>query len=165
MQIEIKPYEEEFREQMIDVWEKSVRATHSFVSAEDIEYFKQIVKEIDFNLFLVYYLILGTEVLGFIGVAERKIEMLFLDPKFIGKGLGTKLMQFALNELQADEVEVNEQNFAAVEFYSKFGFVTYERTEKDSEGKDYPILKMKITKAKPKIKSSVCFKNNFNKIL
>jgi putative acetyltransferase len=49
-----------------------------------------------------------------------------------------------LDELNADKVNVNEQNIDAVKFYSKFGFVTYERTEKDSEG--YPILKMKLKK-------------------
>lgn len=70
--------------------------------------------------------------------------MLFIDADFIGRGFGKKLMLFALNELRANKVDVNEQNTKAVKFYSKFGFVTYARTEKDPEGKDYPILKMKL---------------------
>ena len=140
----IKPYEEKYREQIISVWEISVRATHDFVSPKDIDYFKEIVKGIDFNSFPVYCLVSEDKVLGFIGVEDSTIEMLFLDPNFIGQGLGKKLMNFALSELKADKVNVNEQNTNAVTFYVKFGFVTYERTEKDPEGKDYPILKMKL---------------------
>ncbi len=143
-QIAIKPYEEKYREQIISVWEKSVRATHHFVSPSDIDYYKQIVKQIDFSSFSVYCLTHDNTVLGFVGVADNKIEMLFLDPDFIGQGLGKKLMKFALEVLKADKVDVNEQNTNAVNFYSKFGFIPYEKLEKDSEGKDYPILKMKL---------------------
>jgi putative acetyltransferase len=145
MVAEINPYEEKFRAQIISLWEKSVRATHQFVSPADIDYFKSIVKEIDFSSFSVYCLTHEDTLLGFLGVADHKIEMLFLDPDFIGQGYGKKLMHFAMNELKADQVDVNEQNTYAVEFYSRFGFITCERTEKDSEGKEYPILKMKLT--------------------
>ncbi|RDV12574.1 GNAT family N-acetyltransferase [Pontibacter diazotrophicus] len=44
----------------------------------------------------------------------------------------------------AMEVDVNEQNTKAVEFYQKLGFETYERTAQDDQGKDYPLLRMKL---------------------
>jgi ribosomal protein S18 acetylase RimI-like enzyme len=47
-----------------------------------------------------------------------------------------------LNSLNANKVNVNEQNTEAIKFYTKFGFKVYERTKKDSYGNDYPILKM-----------------------
>ena len=143
-QFDIKPYEEKFKEQILSVWEKSVRATHNFVKPSDIDYYKKIVKKIDFYSFSVYCLMNKNTVVGFIGVADFKIEMLFLDPDFIGQGFGKKLINFALDNLKADQVDVNEQNSNAVKFYSKFGFTPYEKTEKDPEGKDYPILKMKL---------------------
>lgn len=141
--MEIKPYHEKYREQMILVWEKSVRATHKFITSEEVDRLKELVKQIDFNSYSVYCLISENEVLGFVGVEGDVLESLFLDPKYIGQKLGTKLMDFALNELHADKVNVNEQNLYAIKFYSKFGFVTYERTERDTYGNDYPILKMK----------------------
>jgi putative acetyltransferase len=142
--MEIQPYNEAHRVQIISVWERSVRATHSFLDPSDIEYFKQIVQEINFNAFSVHCLVNETKVIGFVGVADHSIEMLFLDPDFIGQGHGKKLIQFAMENLQANKVDVNEQNVNAVNFYSKYGFVAYYRTDKDPQGKHYPIIKMKL---------------------
>ncbi|MES2727184.1 MAG: GNAT family N-acetyltransferase [Bacteroidota bacterium] len=144
--MELIPYKENFREQLIAVWEKSVSATHHFVTPEEVARLKELVKQIDFNSFSVYCLVAESKVLGFLGVEDQVIESLFLDPDYIGQKLGTRLMNFAINELKADKVNVNEQNLDAIKFYSKFGFVTYERTEKDDYGNDFPILKMKILK-------------------
>lgn len=140
----IFPYDEKFREQILSVWEKSVLATHDFLSPEDFVSIKEAVHTIDFSAFEVYCLIYERKVIGFLGVAEKKIEMLFLDPSFIGQGMGKKLTGFAIKELTADKVDVNEQNSQAVKFYEKMGFVSYERTEKDDQGKNYPLLRMKL---------------------
>lgn len=144
MKIEIQPYNDKFKEQMILVWENSVRATHDFLIPPDIDYYKKNVSSIDFNSFPVFCLTEADTVLGFIGIAENKIEMLFLASEHIGKGLGKTLMNFAINKLGVNKVDVNEQNHNAINFYSKFGFLPYDRTDKDDEGKDYPILKMKL---------------------
>jgi putative acetyltransferase len=89
-------------------------------------------------------LVQNAEVAGFLGVAAQKVEILFLSPVYFGKGLGKRLLAFAINELRVDKVDVNEQNTNAAGFYQKFGFKTYERTEKDDQGKDYPLLRMKL---------------------
>jgi putative acetyltransferase len=89
--------------------------------------------------------LLEEKVAGFVGVADRKVEMLFLDPLFFGRGFGKKLMAHALIELNANKVDVNEQNLNAVKFYKKLGFEIYERTEKDDQGKSYPLLKMQLS--------------------
>ena len=145
LQTHIKPYQEKFREQLLSVWEKSVLATHDFLSPADFISIKEIVQTIDFNAFDVYCLMQEETVIGFLGVAERKVEMLFLDPDWCGKGLGKKLMDFAVTKLAADKVDVNEQNLRAVRFYEKLGFETYERTERDDQGKNYPLLRMKLS--------------------
>lgn len=141
---EIVKYSDDCREQVLDVWENSVLATHDFLNPDDFLSIKELVKTIDFNAFKVYCLRQDAEVIGFIGVADQKIEMLFLAPGHIGKGLGKKLADFAINELKTDEVDVNEQNKQAVEFYGKLGFIVYERTDKDDQGNDYPLLRMKL---------------------
>ena len=143
---EIVKYTDRFKDQLLVTWENSVLATHTFLKNDDFLSIKEIVKTIDFNALDVYCLVKNNELAGFLGVFEQKIEMLFLSPSYIGKGLGRKLMDFAMTELKAYKVDVNEQNQNALKFYQKFGFKTYERTEKDDQGKDYPLLRMRIDK-------------------
>ncbi|HEY5966393.1 MAG TPA: GNAT family N-acetyltransferase [Chitinophagaceae bacterium] len=140
----IKAYDQKYKQQILTVWERSVLATHDFLTPTDFSEIKELVQTINFNHFQVYCLTEDDLVIGFIGVADKKIEMLFLDPKYFGQGLGKILMSFALNELSADKVDVNEQNIKAVNFYKKLGFEIIERTEKDNQGRNYPLLRMKL---------------------
>jgi hypothetical protein len=72
--------------------------------------------------------------------------MLFLNPDYIGKGLGRQLIDFAFSNFDIRYVDVNEQNPKATEFYQKIDSKSFDRSEKDDLGKPYPILKMKLKK-------------------
>ncbi|MGZ5248356.1 MAG: GNAT family N-acetyltransferase, partial [Flavitalea sp.] len=143
--MEIVEYKQQYRAQVISIWESSVRATHDFLSEENIAFFKSFVEQIDFSSLQFYC---STErddqLTGFIGVNDKKIEMLFLDPSQIGKGIGKSLLNFAIEKLGASELDVNEQNSRAVKFYSRAGFEIYDRTEVDGTGKPFPIIKMRL---------------------
>ncbi len=141
-EIKIQKYSDSYHDQLLLVWEKSVLATHDFLTNEDFHSIKDVVRTIDFNAIDVYCLTKNSKLLGFLGVLDRKVEMLFLSPECFGQGLGKKLIEFAIDELKANKVDVNEQNLRAVNFYKKLGFKTYERTEKDDQGKEYPLLRM-----------------------
>ncbi|WP_313262227.1 GNAT family N-acetyltransferase [Sphingobacterium sp.] len=114
------------------------------MTPNDFKEIKELVSTINFNDFQVFCLVNGKVILGFIGVADMKIEMLFLDPKYFGQGLGQKLLNFAVKKLNADKVDVNEQNSKAVKFYHRFGFEIFERTDKDDQGRNYALLRMKL---------------------
>lgn len=72
--------------------------------------------------------------------------MLFIGLNKRGQGIGKQLLEYALNELQVNEVDVNEQNPQAVGFYQYMGCIVVKRIETDREGKPYPILTMKDQK-------------------
>ena len=78
------------------------------------------------------------------GVAEGKIEMLFLAPERRGGGLGRRFVEFAITELDVRLVDVNEQNGRALGFYEKMGFETFSRSERDPQGNPFPILHMRL---------------------
>ena len=79
----IEKYNDNYREQMLSVWEKSVLATHDFLLPADFNEIKEVViGTINFNDFQVYCMIGDAVVVGFVGVAEKKIEMLFIDPDY-----------------------------------------------------------------------------------
>ncbi len=142
--MQIVPYQDSYRTQLMSVWEQSVIATHSFLAKEDFIHIRDFLGRFDFSQLQTFCLQEDRKTIGFIGVADYKIEMLFLLPQYFGQGLGTTLVKFAINELHANKTDVNEQNVSAIAFYTKMGFETYERTEYDDQGKGYPLLRMKL---------------------
>jgi len=130
--------------ELLNVWENSVRATHDFITEDDIEFFKPIILEQAFpNVTLRCVKSEGGSIIGFVGVHESKIEMLFISDKARGKGVGKVLLQYAIEQLGATKVDVNEQNPLAVGFYEHMGFKVYSRSPVDDMGKPFPILHMK----------------------
>lgn len=131
--------------EMLDVWEDSVRATHSFLSEQDIAFFKPIILEQAFPA-VSLRCIKDTKnnILGFVGVHESKVEMLFVLDDARGRGVGKKLLKYAIEQLDANKVDVNEQNPLAVGFYQHMGFNVVSRSAVDDMGKPFPILHMSL---------------------
>ena len=132
-------------EHLTQVWEQSVKATHLFLSAPEIAEIKKYVPE---ALRGIPHLVIaaredGTPV-GFMGVENGKLEMLFLAPEERGKGLGKRLIRYGIEQLSVREVTVNEQNPMAIGFYGHMGFRVYKRTDVDEQGMPYPLLYMKL---------------------
>ena len=134
----------ELVDQLVDVWEQSVRATHLFLSDDEVAQIRPFVPQ---ALEGVERLTVARddagEPIGFMGTAGARLEMLFLAPAARGQGLGAKLLRHAIDEAGIDELTVNEQNPQAVGFYEHMGFTTYRRTDLDEEGRPYPLLYMK----------------------
>ena len=147
MKYQIDKIQEAEYPEVVEVWEASVRATHDFLREEDIVYFKPLIlneylKAVDLRCVRNDQ----HQIIGFLGVAEEKIEMLFLHPDARGRGIGKMLVDYALHTMHVTKVDVNEQNKQAVDFYEHVGFQTISRSELDGLGMPYPILSMEITK-------------------
>lgn len=128
-----------------EVWEASVRATHDFVSDEDVRGFRPLVEaELPNVMQLVCVRDIEDQVAGFVGVEDGKVEMLFLHPDCIGQGAGRRLLDYAISEFGATTLDVNEQNEHAVAFYLHMGFVVEGRSADDGQGKPYPLLHLRL---------------------
>ena len=130
--------------QLLDVWERSVRATHTFLSGAEIVRIKAYVPEALGGVARLFAA-LGEDdrPLGFMGVQDGSLEMLFLAPEARGKGLGRRLLQYGIDRCGVDWLAVNEQNPAARGFYEHMGFAVYRRTDTDEQGGPYPLLYMR----------------------
>ncbi len=128
--------------ELLRVWEDSVRATHDFITEDDIESFKPMIMEQAFPAVELCCLRSNGVIQGFVGVYEQKIEMLFLRNDARGCGIGRQLLSHAIDTLGCNKVDVNEQNPLAVGFYQHCGFVIESRSPLDSQGKPFPILHM-----------------------
>ncbi|WP_394751198.1 GNAT family N-acetyltransferase [Spongiimicrobium salis] len=128
---------------VVSLWEASVRATHHFLKEEDINYFRPLI--LNTYLDAVNLRCVRDEkgdILGFLGVAEQNLEMLFIDPECRGKGIGKTLLTYAISAMEVQYVDVNEQNEQALQFYTHMGFQKIGRSEVDGTGKPYPIIHM-----------------------
>ncbi len=132
-------------EELTNVWEASVRATHDFLPDSYIELLRGLVLEqyLDTVMLICCKDPTSKRITGFAGVAAGKVEMLFIHPDYRGLGIGKCLLMFAINELNAERLDVNEQNLQAVGFYLKQGFVAVGRCEKDGMGQPYPLLHLR----------------------
>ena len=125
-------------QQLVEVWQRSVQATHLFLSVPEIAAIRTYVPQ---ALCGVEHLIVaqdesGTPI-GFMSVQENRL----LDPEARGQGLGARLLCLGME--QYSELTVNEQNLAAAGFYRHMGFAVYRRSELDEQGGPYPILYMR----------------------
>jgi len=139
----IERYESHDYRVLVDIWESAVKATHHFLAEEDFLFFKEAIPS-EYLPQLEIYVFRDEAILGFMAVNEQHLEMLFVDDAVRGRGVGKKLLGYAVEVLGVNSVDVNEQNEQAVAFYQKQGFRVASRTEKDSLGKDYPVLLLVI---------------------
>ena len=130
---------------LLDIWARSVRATHLFLSNGEIESIKEYVLRA----------LTGVETLtvaenessrpvAFMGTENGTLEMLFIAPEERGKGLGKRLLRYGIDHLGVKKLAVNEQNPQAKGFYEHMGFRAYKRTERDEQGGPYPLVYMRL---------------------
>ena len=130
---------------LLDIWEASVRATHDFLAEDDLLMLKPLIFE---QFFIAVELHMARspngEIVGFSGVSDGKIEMLFIAPNARSQGIGTALVDHAVQVQGASKVDVNEQNEQALGFYRHLGFTVVDRSPVDGLGKPYPLLHMAL---------------------
>lgn len=141
--IDIHERTSELISQLTGVWEQSVKATHLFLSESEIAEIKLCIPMALQDI--AHLIVVENEdgyPVGFIGIENQTIEMLFISPEYRGKGIGKKFIQYGIEMFSINEVTVNEQNPQAIGFYEHMGFAAYKRTDLDEQGRPYPLLYM-----------------------
>lgn len=137
-------------DRLTEIWEGAVRATHDFLTERDIRYYKKLVREEYLAAVELFAARNGDgTILGFMGMSPpNRVEMLFVDPLHMGNGVGTVLILHAAAKHACIELDVNEQNPAALAFYEKRGFVRVGRSALDGQGRAFPLVHMRLEKTK-----------------
>ena len=113
---------------VLGIWEASVRASHHFLTEDDIRSLCPQAEEAIRQIETLWVVEEENVRIGFMGIQSGKIEMLFLHPDYFRKGIGRMLIQ---------------KNPSAVRFYERMGFRTFRRDSTDDQGNPFPILRMK----------------------
>ncbi|MDE1165936.1 MAG: GNAT family N-acetyltransferase [Pseudomonas sp.] len=131
--------------ELTQVWEASVRATHTFLPDSYITLLGKLVLEQYLDaVMLICCKDSRGRINGFAGVSGGKVEMLFIHPNYRGEGIGKRLLGYATEHLNASQLDVNEQNTQAVGFYLKQGFEVVGRSERDGMDQPYPLLHLRL---------------------
>lgn len=129
---------------LVAIWRSAVDATHDFLSDDDRD---EIEKHLAADYFPAVRLTvaeLDGRAVGFCGVVDGDLAMLFIDAGERGRGIGSALIDYAIEHEDVTTVDVNEQNTSALEFYRHQGFEMIGRSETDEAGRPYPILHMRL---------------------
>lgn len=122
------------------IWRGAVDATHDFLAAEDRDEIEARLQSDFFPAVLLLVAQIDGKAVGFAGVLGDKLEMLFVEAAQRASGIGTALLNYAINEYGVSRVDVNEQNALAAGFYARQGFEVVGRSETDGAGRPYPLL-------------------------
>lgn len=130
---------------LVELWEASVRASHTFLTEDDIAGLVPLVADaLETALDVTVAVDEEGVILGFSGISGSKLEALFVDPAAMGHGVGGALMRHALDVCRVWRVDVNEGNPGALAFYRKYGFLVRSRSATDAQGRPFPILHMEL---------------------
>lgn len=129
--------------EIIQIWKRSVEATHDFLTVPDRQ---EIEKEV-VSFFSETPVWVATDQddqpLGFMFLHDGHLEALFVDAAARGLGVGKRLISHALALHPDLSVDVNEQNQQAVGFYQHMGFQVSGRSGRDNQGRPYPLLHLR----------------------
>lgn len=143
----IRPSRPADLEPLLDIWLRSVRATHVFLAESDIQELLPAVRNYlsgaDTELWTLCCE--ASAPIGFMGLAEDKVDALFVAPDHLRRGAGRLLIEHARRLRGPLRVDVNEQNPEAIKFYEANGFHVVGRSPVDDEGRPFPLLHMRET--------------------
>lgn len=131
---------------IIKIWQRSVDATHDFLTAHDRQ---EIEKEVVAFFSQTPVWVAADQEdhpLGFMFLHDGHLEALFVDASARGLGVGKALLLHALALHPDLSVDVNEQNQQAIEFYQHMGFQVSGRSGLDNQGRPYPLLHLSMAK-------------------
>ena len=133
-------------ERAVQIWRDAVDATHDFLTASDRAAIEAEVQSFLPAAPLWLAVDADDRAIGFMLLDGSSMEALFIDPAHRGAGFGRALVAHALECHPTLTTEVNEQNGQAVGFYERMGFVPTGRSERDGQGRAYPLIHLRFAR-------------------
>lgn len=134
--VSIRTASESDLDALTDVWERAARSSHGFMDPDDFDTMRPFIRDSFLPSMDVRLAEANGRPVAFVGARGTHVELLYVDPPFHGRGLGSRL----LADVGATSVEVYADNTTGVDFYRSRGFRGALRHDTDSAGRPYPML-------------------------
>jgi len=122
----------------MDSWKESHKniCSAEFIEKHDLNYMINFLSEKIKNGYLIFISYDNApEGIVAINPTDEEISLLYVSPEKQGKGVGTKLLDFALSKCVSPYITVLDSNKKAIDFYKKRGFVPAEKQPKNNSEK------------------------------
>ena len=123
-----------YSEEQLEKWSETLTLTKEYIHANEV--YKIVID----------HLIVGYYSYFLVDTTTIKLDSLFVLPKYIGHGLGKKLMNDFLERVRSSGIQkitVDSDPNAAL-FYSKYGFVKIGLLETSIKDRFLPIMELKM---------------------
>lgn len=137
--IHIRPAGEGDLDVLTDIWERGARSTHHFMDDEDFAEARPVIRDRLLPSMEVSMAEVDGTPVGFIGVRETHVVLLYLEPEYTRRGIGTALLRHADTQGPLS-VEVYADNHDGMAFYRRSGFVESRRLPRDTFGRPFPVV-------------------------
>lgn len=132
-------------DKLMDIWLESTVRAHSFISREYWESNYKVVKDVYIPMADTFVYEEDGEIKGFISIINNEfIGALFVDVKFQGMGIGSKLIDYSVEKYKKLTLAVYKENQKSVEFYTRKGFKIIEEGLNEDSGYTEYIMENKI---------------------
>lgn len=141
----IRELESKEIDKIMSIWENSTIKAHSFIDRDYWITSYDVVKDVYIPMSDTFIYEDSTDIKGFISIINNEfIGALFVDIDSKGKGIGSKLIDYALKKYKKLNLAVYKDNANAVKFYINKGFkIIEEQINEDSGFKEY-IMRLEI---------------------
>lgn len=130
-------------DRVVAIWRDAVDATHHFLAPSDRAAIEEEVQSFLPSAPLWLAVDNNDRAVGFMLLDGSHMEALFIDPAYHGQGVGRQLVEHGLGLSPAMTTDVNEQNPQALGFYQRLGFQPSGRSERDGQGRAYPLIHLR----------------------
>ena len=76
---------------------------------------------------------------GFIQIQKQEVKRLFVEPVLQGKAIGTELLEYGIEEKDANHLWALEKNIKAIAFYKRHGFNTTNKKKYEEDTTEFLV--------------------------
>lgn len=141
----IRKLEDKDIDRVMSIWKYSTIKAHNFIDEKYWENSYDIVKNVYIPASETFIYEEDKEIKGFISILNKEfIGALFIDINTQGRGIGSKLIDYAIKNYKKLNLAVYKDNKKSVEFYLNKGFdIITQQVNEDFGFKEY-IMEIKI---------------------
>lgn len=132
-------------DKLMDIWLESTVKAHNFISIKYWQNNYKVVKDEYIPMSDTFVYEEEGEIKGFVSIINNEfIGALFVDVKFQGMGIGSRLIDYSIGKYKKLTLAVYKENKKSVEFYTRKGFEIIEEGLNEDSGYPEYIMENKI---------------------